>query len=835
MSLLDFENHGSYYFSLSAIVFMVLFIMVNFGSRVGRDKRSITETVLFRTSILALISCITELSAMGTNHNVDAPRFLRFLLYSGNISLMMICAASFETYTFLYIYPLNPQRKDKKYRMLSVGAILFFHLILFLNYFYGFIFYYDAKGDLVFGKLNMVMAYGAPVLYLFIGLIAVLRNWKKLNGRERIALLSTHFLVIAGGVVQGFLHDKVLLVSFCIAVGLYIINFFLEAPDYHLLVETNQRLMDAERRANAANQAKSDFLSSMSHEIRTPMNAVLGMNEMARITLADDTITEEVRKERLWEYARTIQNSGEALLSLINDILDVSKIESGKLELVDNPYHMQQLLSELIETFTYTAETRGLMFTSHVDQTLPGYVEGDQLRIRQIITNILNNALKYTKKGSVFLGVGGHVKGDMVYYDITVRDTGIGIKPENLDSIFGSFDRIDNQETHFIEGSGLGLSIVKRLLDIMGGTVSVESEYGRGSEFSVQIPQKVLSPEKLGDYDAVAVEARESKVKEQAKDFGEKQILVVDDNATNISVAQRFLERMHVKVDTALSGRDALGKIAAKAYDVILLDHMMPEMSGDQVLRQVKADPQTYARNRETPIIAMTANALSGQKEIYINEYGFTDYLSKPFRYSELEEMVGKYVTGKEKAVTDQAPTAAQSPAAVQSPTAAQSPTATQEEEMREVVEQHQQLQSEEINAGDPELEAAMKDLSYIDLKAGIAVCMDAEIYTEVAQTYLSEMDTHLEELQKYSEAGDWKNYCVIAHALKSSSITIGASNFGLLSRRMEERSNALYTAGEDPESLKFIQDNYETYLKAYRDVCEALKIMLESGVIALA
>ena len=580
----------------------------------------------------------------------------------------------------------------------------------------------------------------------------------------------------------------------------------LTKEEYQKLLDSNERLADAERRANAANKAKSDFLSSMSHEIRTPMNTVLGMNELIRMTLGDPELPIGEKIGRVVGYADGIQHSGEMLLYVINDILDISKIESGKFEIRPAPYHIKKLIDDLIPLFTINAEGKNLSFTADVDEDLPGYIEGDEVRIRQIITNIVNNAVKYTREGSVHLSISGRAAGDEVIYDVAVRDTGIGIKQENLVHLFESFERVDSAETHYIEGTGLGLAIVKNLLDLMGGSVEVQSEYGKGSIFTVHIPQPVLSDEKIRDY---MPEVGPRFLKKRRYYIEGRKILVVDDNMTNLVVAKRFLEQMRAEADTVSSGKEALEHIRKYHYDIIFLDHMMPEMSGVKVMKEIRNNPDKYSVNDGTPYIVMTANAVVGAKETYINEHGFDGYIAKPFRFSELVDLMSTYIEGDE--VVEKKPDTSAGmgrPGAGGPPPGAGGPMA---------------------GAGGPP-PGARGEVWDVNIEAGIDTCGDKDTFEIVVDTYLEIEQETAEKLEECQKNDDWENYRIQVHALKSSSKTIGAMNFSGFSMTVENAAKELIEGKNIEKNLGYLRGSYRSYKAAYSALCDNLRKIREAG-----
>ena len=381
--------------------------------------------------------------------------------------------------------------------------------------------------------------------------------------------------------------------------------------------------------ADQANKAKSNFLANMSHEIRTPMNAILGMDEM---------IIREAKDPKISKYANNIHSAGRTLLSIINDILDLSKIESGKMELVPVEYDFASVLNDIVNMTMNKAQEKGLTYDIFVDPSIPSVMRGDEIRIRQIILNITNNAIKYTEDGGVGLSFGFvHDKNRLT---IRVADTGMGIREEDLDKLFSSFQRLDETRNRKIEGTGLGLNITKQLIEMMGGTINVESTYGKGSVFTAEVIQEVVDDTPIGDYsERLSVSQKQKEEFRPTLIAPKARILIVDDNEMNLEVITELLGDTRMKMRTALSGDDCLEMLEKESFDVILLDQMMPGMSGTQTLEEIR----TRHLCDDTPVIALTADAILGARDSYIKE-GFTDYLSKPVMYAELEAVLLKYV-----------------------------------------------------------------------------------------------------------------------------------------------------------------------------------------------
>ena len=424
------------------------------------------------------------------------------------------------------------------------------------------------------------------------------------------------------------------------AANVYYYFFLLETPAYRDLEITLERLRrakviadEANAAAIAADAAKGEFLANMSHEIRTPLTTILGM---------DEVILRKYEAGPIYEYARDIQSAGNTLLHIINDILDFSKIESGHLELSSMNYDLGQVLRDVDNMVKLKAEQKGLKYIMQVDNSLPDELFGDRVRVHQIMVNILNNAVKYTKKGSVKFVLTG-ARGDdpsLIVLHITVTDTGIGIHAEDIPKLFKSFQRIDAKETHNIEGTGLGLAITGRLIELMGGSVEVTSTYGQGSTFHVVIPQKIVGEKTLKDFESSS--GHKKKVARKILKAPTARLLIVDDNDMNRVVLRSLMKETEIKIDDAESGEECLNKVKENAYDVILMDYMMPRMDGRQTLTNLKALGSTIP-SANAKVIVCTANALVGVRAELLAA-GFDDFLSKPVNGKELEAMLAKYI-----------------------------------------------------------------------------------------------------------------------------------------------------------------------------------------------
>ncbi len=546
-------------------------------------------------------------------------------------------------------------------------------------------------------------------------------------------------------------------------------------------IDASENLRREKEVAEDASRAKSEFLSNVSHEIRTPINAILGMNEV---------ISRECEDSNILAYAENIKVAGNTLLGLVNNILDFSKIEAGKIELLPVEYDLASLLNDLVNSIRFRAEDKGIVLLPEFDQDTPKRLFGDDLRIKQIIMNILTNAVKYTEKGSVTFSVGfDRIEGepDSVLLRVAVKDTGIGIKPGDMGKLFSKFERIEEKSHRNIEGAGLGMAITKNLLDKMGSSLQVESVYGVGSTFSFVLKQKVVKWEPLGDYEASYRDVLKTSKKYREKFTApDAWVLVVDDNPMNLMVFKSILKQTRVEIDTARDGDDGLMLTQVKKYDVIFLDHMMPRKDGIETLYELRA--QRNNPNQATPTICLTANAISGAREEYIAA-GFDDYLTKPIDSGKLEDMLLTYLP-KEK---------------------------IKEAEYREGDEDDDM---ENIEGKIPEALAPLKDQDWIDLVVGIRNSFSVKAYMPLLKLFYESLDEKADEIDRFYADENIKDYTIKVHALKSSARLIGAAAFG-------EEAQQLENAGKSGD-MEYIHAHHEAFMAKYRGFKELLAEVFE-------
>lgn len=562
-----------------------------------------------------------------------------------------------------------------------------------------------------------------------------------------------------------------------ISLGIIFMSLIVAEIVNSLITEQNHRLLDALRKekrsqqeAEAANMAKSSFLANMSHEIRTPINAILGMNEM---------ILREEKDPAIRGYAGNIQASGNSLLSIVSDVLDISKIESGKLEIIPVDYEVNSLISDCCNMAAGRAKAKELELLVECADNVPMKLCGDETHIRQIIMNLLTNAVKYTEKGTVKLIVSGRFTDGGFVLKVDVSDTGIGIAEENLPQLFTQFQRFDLQRNRNIEGTGLGLSIVKRLCDLMSGTITARSVLGSGSTFTVELPQKVVDSTPCGGVN-LNYSAGADHEYHHSFEAPEAKILAVDDLPVNLLVIANLLKETRIKIDTAGSGRECLDKCSQQKYDLILMDHMMPEMDGVQTFEKLHGDKSSP--NFETPVIMLTANALAGMREQYM-DVGFADYVSKPVRGAKLEEAIRRNL-----------PESLIKPASPEIPAEAVSTEPS----------------------GFADICSAVPELN---VNAALQYCCgSAELLNDLLHDFTE--NDHFSDLKAAFEEKRWEDYRRHAHSLKSTSLMIGLTG---LSERA--RASELALKGGCTE---FAELNHDSLIEEYSALLGKIKDYLK-------
>ena len=643
--------------------------------------------------------------------------------------------------------------------------------ILITNLFTGWVFYFDENGY-QHGPIYMLV-HIAPIIEESVTAGMMLINFKKFTKKQRLSIIL-YILVLASGPVVQILHPNVLFILFTVSIGLMLLMFAMETPDYQALTRTMDELRktrdeaeEAMAAAQAASQAKSEFLTNISHEIRTPINAILGYNEM---------VLRDTEKNEVAQYCANIQSAGKSLLSMISDMMDYTEMESGSIKLEEGNYSTASMISDIMTCGKYFAEKKDIEIRVDIDSSIPKMLHGDSARITRIFSNLLSNSVKYTDFGHIDVVIKWEQKGEFSgWFYAQITDTGIGLRDEDIERITSAFQRADKKRNQHIQGLGLGLTIVTRLLAMMGSSLSIQSEYGKGTSISFRLMQGIVDPTPLGNVESLTC-IPEKNTLHAGFTAPEARLLAVDDNSMNLELYRGSLKDTKIQIDTAMNGVEALELISRYKYDLIILDHMMPVMDGMETLKTIKKQNLC----QDVPILVITANAVPGEKSVYLNA-GFDDYLSKPVSSRQLLEAVRKYL-----------------PEHLIRP---YSSDLTIEED------------EEQSKSG-----AIGRLSSFLDIKSAMEYCYNSEeLYLNIINTYVEE--NRLEDIRNYCKENDFENYRIQVHALKSGSRTIGAGG-------LSEHALSLEMAAKNNDT-EFILENNESLLDEYGSLLERIKAAL--------
>ena len=732
---------------ICSVIFSVLLCLVYFAKK----RINLVENKMFAIMIVVTLLDSIIVSALqimaGAGYINQYNEVLISILNKIDFVLLIIYANGIYYYSLLITLNKVKQEWNKRLQKYVIIDAIVICIILFLD-----VNLIESAGRYSIEGSAIYLTYGLVGIYLFASILVVLFNIKKVN-KKHIPIFAI-FGILVFLLVVFSVNPYLIVISISLTFINYIMFFTMENPDLSLIEALSEAKIEAER----ANIAKTDFLSNMSHEIRTPLNAIVGFSE---------GLLEEDLPQQSKEEVNDIINASQSLLQIVNGILDISKIEANKLEIVNTEYNFEKVFDEIVSLSKGRISDKPIEFQYNYDKTIPPVLYGDYMRIKQVIVNLITNAIKYTKQGYVNLTVSSIVKGEVCRLIISVEDSGIGIKEENINKLFNKFQRFDLEKNKTIEGTGLGLAITKKLVELMNGQIVVQSKYGVGSKFTVAIDQRII-PKTLDELNV----GNENGDETLFVGNGNK-VLVVDDNNINLKVATRLLKDYNLDITTLTSGEECINNILdGNKYELILLDDMMPKMTGVETLHNLNKIIKL-----DTPVVALTANAISGMREKYLAD-GFSDYLSKPIDKNELNRVLKKYLVRGE----------------------------------RKMMEEENKIAEKNVTG-----EELLKN-NGVDLNAALDLLGDMEVYNETLNDFLEENKKRIPNMKNFLESGDMQNYAILAHSLKSDSKYLGFTKLAelALEHELAGKENDINKIKNSYNALMNEVDRVLTFSKEY-------------------
>ncbi len=739
-------NEGFLLLNNYALIVLIILSIVFFGKNRMHNIEDETYGKLLTVSIITILFGLILgifLDLDSAYKNVSIIIFNKLYLIG-----LIFTISTFAFYTFCITY--SDEKKIKLFNRIYVllgnlNALIVILLPLSVK---------NNNGSTTVEGLAMNYTYMFFAFVYFLLIVLMLINIKKIRNRKYIPVIILIFEGILIMLIQIFYPQLNYIINPSTVITCLVMYFTIENPDVKMIEQLNIAKDTAEK----ANRAKSDFLSSMSHEIRTPLNAIVGFSEC--IINADSL-------EEAKDNANDVITASNTLLEIVNGILDISKIEAGKLELIENDYDTQKLFNEVIKLIRIRIGDKPLDFRVSIAEDLPPVLYGDHGNVKKILINLLTNAVKYTDNGYINLNVKCVKTEQICRLIVSVKDTGRGIKKEDIAKLFTKFQRVDEDRNTTIEGTGLGLAITKQLVQMMNGNIVVNSVYGEGSEFTVAIDQRLS---------LAKIEVEKNDITDFNLDLTGKKILIVDDNKLNIKVAEKIIAKYNPIIDSCESGFECLEKVKINKYDLILLDDMMPKMRGSEVLVKLKEDP-----NFNTPVIVLTANAINGMEEQYLSK-GFNGYLAKPIEKDKLFYILNKYLGNNKN-----------------------QPLNNNDNSCKEAITENNNKNN--INY--------LKD-NGINIDSALELLGDCETYNEILKEYVNSINDKITNLTNFKNNNDMENYAILVHSLKSESRYLGFDKLADICLQHELKSKE--------NDATYVNNNFNILLTELNNILEIVK-----------